>query len=200
MRSGFAMRKNLDFHEFQQHFQSIKIIQGKRPFAEFPASAARYFAETVAPLRTRQWASSQQWGKLAESTGLLGELGVFSLMGFSAEFAFKSFHVGLGGSDSGVDFTWAGENVDVKATRGQALKFKLSKTNPNAHRASILLFSAVQELSCGGVRVQALGWSWRHEIGPWIRDDERYRFCRFETLDREGLVYTLDALTALAKG
>jgi hypothetical protein len=200
MGLNFGAQKNIDYQKFREFYESIRTTQGRRPFATFSPEATAYFSEQIAPLRTRSWASTQKWGSLAEATGLIGELGTFALMGFDAEWAYQNFINGLNGSDSGIDFEWAGEKIDIKGTRGQALKFKLSKTNKNASRASIFLFAHVQDTQQGGVTAQALGWSWRHQIGPWIRDDERYRFVRFETLDREGLAYTLDALKAMAEG
>ena len=196
----FGAHKKIDYQKFREFYELTQITQGKRPFATFSPEAAAYFSGQIAPFRTQSWASTLHLGSLTEATGLHGEFGSFTLMGFDAEWAYQNFINGLNGSDGGVDFEWAGEKIDIKATRGQALKFKLSKTNKNANRASILLFAHVQDTPHGGVTVQTLGWSWRHQIGPWIRDSERYKFVRFETLDREGLVYTLDALKAMAEG
>lgn len=152
----------------------------------------------LSKLRMKDWASTTRWNPDAEITGLLGELATFHFFGFSPEQALKDFKDGLSG-DGGVDFHWAGEAVDVKTTRGQALKFRFNRTNKATQRATIILFSHLQE-EADGVFVQLLGWAWRFRLHPWMRSDSRSDFVRIETLRREGVLQPVETLKAMQEG
>jgi hypothetical protein len=168
---------------FLRAYQSLIIFEGERPTVRFCREAVKVFSQ-VAELRRKNWNTSSHWNGTAETTGLMGELAVQFYLGISAEMAMAEFKAGLMG-DQGHDVEALGLKLDVKSTKGDALRYKFSRTNPHSHRADGFIFTYVEDAGFE-MRVRLLGWSHRADVRPHLRDDGQRFFVRMETLRREG--------------
>ncbi|WP_373531761.1 hypothetical protein [Vampirovibrio sp.] len=176
---------------FLRAYQSLIIFEGERPTVRFSRDAAEIFRQ-LAELRRKNWSTSTHWNQTAEQVGLAGELAVQFYLGISAETAMAEFKAGLMG-DQGHDVEALGLKLDVKSTRGSALKFKFSRTNSHASRADGFIFTYVENEGFE-MRVQLLGWSHRAKVKPHLRDDGQRFFVRMETLRREGALHLVRQL------
>jgi len=176
---------------FTLGYSRATTFNGEQPIIRFDAHASLAF-RAIAQLRMKEWKSSTRWNSLADVTGLLGELAVQRFLNYPVEQALDDFLSGLNG-DRGYDLLWDGELIDVKATRGQALKFKFSKSNRHRDQSTAYAFVKVEEVGSENW-CTLLGWSVRNEIQPWIREDDRSRFVRYQTLKREGLLRAVTPL------
>ncbi len=176
---------------FLTAYRSTNIFEAKRPTVRFPREAADIIRQ-VSDLRRKNWRSTDRWNETADCVGLLGELSVMRYLGIPAGEALTDFTHGLAG-DKGYDLLAGAERIDVKSTRSRAKKFKFSKQNPNRDKSSAYCFVFIED---SGLEVWAtiLGWSLRHQIKPWVRDDGRALFVRAETLHREGLLHSVSTL------
>jgi hypothetical protein len=182
---------------FHKVYDALVVKPQRFPVIGFD-QAARDLVSTLAELRRRDWSSTARWDRLADETGVFGELAFSKALQVPSWQALENFEAGLSGSDAGVDLVFAGEGVDVKATRGDGLRFKFSRNNPNRHRASIIGFTHVVDQPFK-TAVRLMGWAWRHHIRPYERPDGLKRsIVRFETLERGGVVQPVAELLALA--
>jgi hypothetical protein len=170
---------------FLASYPNLSFPEGGRPFIRAPRQAAQGF-QALSELRRKDWQSTTRWNEAADFTGLLGEVAVQRYLGIDAINAMNDFKAGLLG-DYGHDILARGLKLDIKSTQGSALKYKFSKSNPNANRCDGFIFCYVEH---GGLesRVSILGWAHRADIKPYLRDDGVRFFVRAETLRRQGLL------------
>lgn len=180
---------------FEVAYLSSCILESDfKPVIRFPKRAADIIRK-IAELRKKEWRSTSRWNQAADETGLLGELAAQRYLGISPEEALTDFLQGLHG-DHGHDVEVDALKLDVKASRGSALRFKFSKTNRYANLADGFLFAHVEELG-SEVWVNLLGWSYRVDTKPYMRDDGQRLFVRAETLRREGVLRPVSILKKL---
>jgi hypothetical protein len=176
---------------FIQAYQEAINFEAVQPTIRFSAEASDIYRE-IARLRMKDWRSTSRWNEAADVTGLLGELAIQRYFNIPVVTAMAEFTTGLVG-DRGYDLLWGAERIDVKSTRGQSLKFKFNKQNRNRDKATAYAFVSVQEVGLE-VWCKLLGFSYRHEIKPFVRDDGQSFLVRAETLRREGVLYSVQNL------
>lgn len=176
---------------FLHAYCTTLVFPGEQAIVRFKTESTRDLRE-IAQLRMKSWKTTTRWNQLADVTGLLGELAVQRFLGIPGEQALEDFVNGLNG-DKGYDLISQGERVDVKSTMGQALKFKFSKFNRERDKATAYSFVKTEEEG-GESFCYLLGWAKRQDIQPWIREDERSRFVRYQTLKREGILRPITQL------
>ncbi len=187
------MTKTIDIESFIGTYEAI-VPYGRNVYRFMSDILAE--VKKLAELRRKDWMSTARWNPAADETGLLSELAFHKAMGTLGEQALEGFISGLNGDDGADWVTPQGDEVDVKATRGKALRFKFNHRNPFSHRAPIVSFASVKEENEEAF-VTLLGWAWKCDINGYLRKDERYDYVNFETLRREGLVYPVTMLKSL---
>jgi hypothetical protein len=183
-------------NEFVLAYQGIQLINGAFPLAVWDKESHEVLCK-LARLRVRDWATSVRWNHRADEVGLAGELAALRFFDVPVEEAHRGFIEGLNG-DRGVDFEWGGETIDVKTTAGDKLWFRFSLKNRHRGRASVILFAQLLE-SDAGATVVLHGWAFKHKINPFLREDKdgKRLFVRLDTLQREGLVHTIEELKGM---
>lgn len=177
---------------FKLAFESTSIFESEyKPIIRFPRDAAEIVRQ-VSELRKKDWKTTTRWNSEADFTGLLGEIAAQRYLGITAEQALGDFIKGLNG-DSGHDVEINGLKLDCKATKGDALKFKFSKTNRYTTLADGFILTFVETVGAE-VHVHLLGWCRRAEVKPYLRDDGQRFFVRAETLRREGVLKPVNQL------
>ena len=171
-------------------FLSIVTFEANQPTMRFCRDAYGIFRE-VAKLRMKSYSSTRRWDESADVTGLISEMAVMKYLGFSADQALADFLAGLHG-DRGFDAEVSGLKIDVKGTRGPG-RWRFSKTNRHRDKATSYAFCKVEETGAE-VWVTITGFAHRHEIKPWVREDSRSYYVRYETLQREGLLKPVSLL------
>jgi len=180
---------------FKQAYESSTVFESDyRPIVRFTREAAEIIQE-VSELRNREYQSTSRWNSAADATGLMGELAVQRYLGVSPENAMAGFLSGLHQGDKGHDVEALGLKLDVKSTKGDALKFKFSRTNRFAHLADGFIFAHIEH-SGPEVWCYLLGMSHRAEVKPYQRDDGMRLFVRVETLRRAGVLKPVSSLKA----
>lgn len=180
---------------FKELFESLIPIKGD--FQQYLTPASQQANLTLcAAAKQKQFASSLHL-RQGEATGLATELAYQKYLGLSWEQAFECFMRGMNG-DGGVDIQLGQNLIDFKGTKSDSLKFIFSKTNRNRHRANAYAFAHVDYLAGQEIGVTLLGWIERHKLYPWLREDRCYRFVRFYTLQREGLIRPVSGLKEIA--
>jgi|GEM_PF-2100234 len=177
---------------FEMGYESLGTVDTYQPVIRFPRQAADDFCE-IARLRMKSWGSTSRWCAKADETGLIAEIACQRYFDIPADQAMASFQNGLEKGDRGHDIEIAGRKIDVKGTRGDALRFKFSTRNRFAHLADAYLFTYVQP---SGMETRAflLGWAYRAEIRPYMHDDGVKLVVRVETLRRQGLLKPVSLL------
>jgi hypothetical protein len=177
---------------FMLAFKSSTIFESEyKPIVRFPREAAEVIRQ-ISELRKKEWRTTTRWNSAADYTGLLGELAAQRYLGISADQALENFLKGLSG-DGGHDIETSGLKLDVKSTKGDALKFKFSKTNRYTHLADGYLFTFVEQAG-PEIWMHLYGYSHRAAIKPFLRDDGQRLFVRVETLRREGVLKPVSLL------
>jgi hypothetical protein len=177
---------------FEMSYNSLETVAANRPMIRFPRQAADDFSE-ISKLRMKSWGSTNRWCHAADETGLIAEIACQRYFDIAADQAMASFLQALEKGDRGHDIEIAGIKIDVKGTRGDALRFKMSKQNRFAHLADAYLFTYVQP---SGMETRAflLGWAYRAEIKPFLRDDGVKLVVRVETLRRQQILKPVSML------
>lgn len=174
-------------HAFKRAYESSGIFENEyKPIVRFPHEAVETIRQ-VSELRKREWRTTSRWNFYADQTGLLGEIATQKYMGMEPDAAINAFLQGLTGGDHGHDLVANGLKLDVKSTKGTALKVKFSKTNRYSHLADGYIFAYVES---AGMEfwIHLHGWAHRADVKPFLRDDGQRFFVRVETLRREGLL------------
>jgi len=178
---------------FQLAYDSTSIFESDyRPIVRFTKDAAEIIRQ-VSECRKKEYHSTSRWNEAADYTGLMGELAVQRYLGVSPENAMADFLNGLHQGDKGHDVEAIGLKLDCKATKGDALKFKFSKTNKYTTLADGYIFVYVEH---SGLEVwcHLLGFSHRAEVKPYQRDDGQRLYVRVETLRRAGVLNPVSLL------
>jgi hypothetical protein len=178
---------------FQLAYESTGILESDfKPIIRFSKDAADIIRQ-VSECRKKEYRTTTRWNEAADYTGLLGELAVQRYLGISPETALADFTKGLHQGDRGHDVVANGLKLDVKSTKGDALKFKFSKTNRYTALADGYIFVYVEH---SGLEVwcHLLGYSHRAEVKPYQRDDGQRLFVRVETLRRAGVLNPVSQL------
>lgn len=182
---------------FIDAYQSLIVFDEAQPNVWFPPEAYAVVQE-IAKLRMRDWKTTRRFDPAADVTGIAGELAAEKCLGFSAEEALSLFEDGLKG-DPGYDFKIGDFFLDKKNTKGPG-RWRFSKTNRHRDKATHYIFGRLEETSIGGCFVTVLGFAGRAEIRPWVREDSRSYFVRYETLHREGILRPLSELKNQKEG
>lgn len=176
--------------KFFSAFLSIGTFEAEQPTMRFSREAFNLFSE-ASKLRMKSLPSTTRWVPSADITGLISELAVLKYLGFPADQVLADFLAGLYG-DRGFDAEVGDLKIDVKGTRGPG-RWRFSKSNRHRDKATSYVFCKVEEVSTE-VWVTITGFAHRHEIKPWVREDARSYYVRYETLQREGLLKPLKLL------
>lgn len=178
---------------FKLAYESTGILESDyKPIIRFSKDAAE-IVRHVSECRKKDYHTTTRWNEAADYTGLLGELAVQRYLSISPETALADFTKGLHQGDRGHDVVANGLKLDVKSTKGDALKFKFSKTNRYSTLADGFIFVYVEQ---SGLEVwcHLLGYSHRAEVKPYQRDDGQRMFVRVETLRRAGVLNPVSQL------
>jgi hypothetical protein len=165
--------------------QATVFVADPVPTVRFPSVSA-VSASKLAAFRRKDWSTSTSWNPLAEECGIYAEAALQKFLGMPMQEAAQAFLTGLQG-DSGYDHIWQGKKIDQKGTMGQACRFKFSKSNKFRAVAEIFSFAWVEAVG-QEYWVHLLGWAYRSDIRPFVRDDGRCFVVNFATLQREGLI------------
>lgn len=177
---------------FKSAYKSAVTFESEyKPIVRFPREAVAIIQQT-SELRKKDWKTTTRWNSEADRTGLLGELAAQRYLEIPPETAMAEFLKGLQG-DGGHDVEAKGLKLDVKSTKGQALKFKFNKTNRFSTLADGFIFTYVEEAGAE-IWVHLLGYSTRADVKPFQRDDGQRLFVRLETLRREGVLKPVSLL------
>ncbi len=177
----------------QLAYESTGIFESDyKPLVRFSSDAADIIRQ-VSECRKKEYKSTTRWNMEADFTGLLGELAVQRYLGITPETALADFTNGLHQGDRGHDVEANGLKLDCKATKGDALKFKFSKTNRYSNLADGFIFVHVEQ-SGPEVWCHLLGYSHRAEVKPFQRDDGQRLFVRVESLQRAGVLKPVSLL------
>ncbi len=208
MLESQAGKKRLTSEGYQAALKAISggvywlpLSEGQPPMARFSPELMAVL-RVLASLRMKDYQSTSRWTSDADLVGLGGELAALLYFGFTPEQILEGFLAGLQG-DSGVDFHWAGEAIDVKCTAGSRLRFRFNRNNRHTARATTILFAKFHrgvEGSDSPAHVELLGWAFRFQLYPWMRSDERSQFVNFDTLSREGVSQHVVALREMEGG
>jgi hypothetical protein len=174
---------------FVEAYNSFTVFPGLVATICIPNASAKV-GKIISELRRRNWGSSSHWTSDVEWIGLAGELAVWKFFGYSAEEALTFFLEGLKGTDDGADLRLAGMGFDVKTTRSNPVKTKISKTNKNRNEADAFIFAHLEESGIDNW-IRLLGWSHRADVKPYLRDGGKCWFVRPESLRRAGLLKPL---------
>lgn len=175
----------------------LDIFPSRVPVVRFGLEACALIRK-LAAMRRKDWRSTDSWNRLADETGLFGEWAVQRYVGIPAADVIAGFEAGLMG-DAGHDLVSNGLTVDVKSTRGRALRYKFSRSNANRDTAQAVAFCYVED-GVSQAWAYLLGWAYWHEIAPRLREDKFCRFVRYQTLKNAGVIRPVASLKSLQKG
>ncbi len=192
IRPGFRGLTPRGEKAFKIAIESSYIFEGDRPILRFSRDASEIIRE-VSELRKRDWKTTSRWNPEADYIGLLGEIAVQRYLGFTAEKIISEFLAGLKGTDGGYDVVVEGLKLDVKSSKSESLRLKISKTNRFTHLADGYIFAHV-ELAGLETRIEMFGWSFRADVKPHLRDEGHRYTVRVHTLHREGILRPLSEL------
>lgn len=190
-------RSPVQVDAFKRAYDSLQAFNGAIPKVRFDVDALRV-VKAMAALRRKDWRSTDAWNRAADETGLLGELAVQKFFKTPAADVLAGFEAGLAG-DAGHDLIVNSLALDVKATRGRALRYKFSRSNANRDTADAIAFMYVEET---GFQVWAwlMGWTLWRDIAPRLREERFYRLARLQLFRRARIIRPMIALKQLQRG
>jgi hypothetical protein len=173
---------------FKAEYESAKLIPSNPVMVELPNTEGII---QMGRKQVRRYNTSKRLRQDCDQISMLAKVAWSFYLGEPAHKVFDDWNDALGKGNKGIFWSWPGEAVGSRATKGNNDKFIYSR-NRYSDFITAHTFARVQLQHSGTAFVELLGWSQRHKMAPHTRDHGQMFTINVATLQRHGQLNTPD--------